>query len=635
MPTYYLPCEMNLGDVSDAEKSRHNLDIGPLQFMNSDDVFFTGGRIAFDELVYKNKNASKNDLLMLSNNELIWSSNDVYNSWAFDEVVNVSAFSDLDYFVRESDIHSFVTTNDYRYLENIPIIDDAIPSSFDTDTKLFRKDSNLLDLAMQLRLGETVNRSVDFGRVNAMFEYTLGNLSYEPEILPKVRFVHFQNFRMYSEGMFPGMYMYSSTIVNDLTLMSRNHVVWKSPFLEDDNVTIRDGFVLLNDFITNGDNNESSVTMSSLNFYHTNLSERIEIMQDSLDIPRISRIMNERGEDGYFLVQASNINDVQSQEHSRVNLGIGTLSTNDTSDTTLSIIEIQNEFKMPFLIEDGSFDENVSFLIVDNNGQLTLSEFPSPTIQTTGAVYINNDADILLDLDTTNAFENVPTVALYSNMLTNIDALMSDTKSRLQIFFDDLFNPPDGVLNPELDGFESYTVQELENAGVYQNLGLSTVSYTADWNDLVIKPTSVDDYYNDIGAIRINSSFYGSDSLNQEEARSNLSLGNMSLQDDRRISITGGNITLDNATLYDVVIPPENLYIDISSNLLTYTTGNVARWRSLQTATDEIYGIVRLFDSYDVDSRDSVVTGNSVKNMFDILLSKVNAIQAKLDAITL
>ena len=140
MPSYYLLCNANLGDLQYSDVSRKYLQIGNFDSVYADDVDITEGVIHAEEIQLKslNNNVYNNFLRCRiinddnSNqvNELYWQ--DDYLRWIFEDTINLSSFSNIKHYANQSMFTTnFPYTGNMAELINLPKKDATIPNDYD------------------------------------------------------------------------------------------------------------------------------------------------------------------------------------------------------------------------------------------------------------------------------------------------------------------------------------------------------------------------------------------------------------------------------------------------------------------------------------------------------------------------
>lgn len=621
MPSYYLSCDMNLGDIYDTSKSRSYLQIGPFDTTYSNNTHIYGGNISIDHFTLTNStHINVNDFLIKSNDTLEWKANDEFLTWAFFPVILNSSFSNVDYYINRNNLSAFAFDGKFESLNNKPSIDALIPDVYDTDYNLYKAENNLSEI--------TPINSILLN--SNLFGDTLGNLAFEPEILSKVRFLHFNNFSMKSEKMLEGSFLYSSHIINDDLLMQRNKVIWNHPFCNDIN-SVKDEFILIDDFLKNKTQN-SSVKVSNLNFFHTDLLNKVNIFQNNLDISRVQSLITNNVINDTYLCTSNMLADVIDINQVKTNLNIGSLASYDNDFVTIDKLFILEKF------EAGNFsgfeDFNDLYFSYDiNNSNLNATHISFGHESNLGYAQLNSSASIINN----ESYEySTPSYRFIDDLINIVDNHLENMESILQFFISDL-EPPAGeiILDKYLSAYSNDTWEKLESYGVYENLAIQKVCYTNSYNDLLHCPRNVSFFENTIGALSKYNAFLNKDNeLNTQEVLYNLTCSNMSLQNNYDVNILDGISTFSVINVNDLFIIPSP-YTDVTNKLLVRTKNNIAKWQDIQIADEITYGVVKIIDNFKIDSRESVVKGKNIADMvkyFDILLKEV---ESKLDALEL
>ena len=592
---------MNLGDLLDSRISRENLRIGPFETTDSNMVEIYGGNVAVEEMnFFYDNNIRPDDFLMYDGNALKWKSDNQIFGWAFKPEILLSLFSNVDTYVTRQDIK---WDGSFESLSNIPNIDLTIPVGYDTnnfyrcDNNLseFRDENNLLDL--------TQDERKDI--VSGIFK-GLGSLSFESEELPRVNNVIFKSFRMNSEDMKPNSFAYSKgNLINNLTV--RNEVIWNNPFI-DDNGDIRPSSLLVDDFFNTNTSNSSVKVKNILKLYQ-DLDAKIETANQNLNVDRVKTTIINKGTAGEYLSRSNLLGDISDIGRLYKNLNIGSLSQQDSNHVKINDIIINQTLTFPKFREDFREDfREVFFTIDDVYSNLTIAQLPHASNTQAGIVQISNE---VTDIES----YMVPTVDFMSNSFKELTSNLSDMDMNLEIFFDDLNDPPDGILDSNLSGYESFSYTQLERLNVYHNLELPKVAYTGQYQDLKSTPKNVNYFNNDIGALSKYNSFGRQDKLNTTIARNYLQVGTISEQNKHNVNITGGEGNFSYLYTKNLTITPPP-YTNVINNALILDVEHRAQWHPVSIASEKKYGIVKTIDDYKIDARDAVVYGKNIKDLF-------------------
>ena len=632
MPSYYLLCNANLGDLQYSDVSRKYLQIGNFDSVYADDVDITEGVIHAEEIQLKslNNNVHNNFLRCRiinddnSNqvNELYWQ--DDYLRWIFEDTINLSSFSNIKHYANQSMfITNFPYTGNMAELINLPKKDATIPNDYDIEGNLFSTSSNLSELREQLHL-DTSTPAESFQKINSIFNNTLGNLSYEPENLPKVNIVHVEEFKLLSNVVVGG-YLYSSGIINTDELMDRNTITWFDPFLNEDG-SLRDSFKLVENFLA--DNTDmSSVKISNLEVFQSSLLNRINKSQNNLDIDRVrDRITNLVVEGDTYFVTSNLLNDINDIESVHNLLSIGSVAFEDKHYAQLEVIDIEE--KLVYKNFDDDEFNNPKYFISDSEGYLSLERLPTASLEEFGTVLLFDSFEHM-HLDYYS--HEVPTINFMNYFKADVKENITNVYNSLRFFFKELEEPPDGILDSNLTGYSNLSVQTLEDIGVYHNLEIPKVCYTGSFTDLYHTPKNITNFRNDITALSKRSLFSGEDQLNTLTVMENLDLSTMCFQNHDDVDIINGSAILEEINPSEITIV-SSLYTDISDYLLAYNNETeTVQWSPIQIANETKFGLVKVSSSYLIDSRESVVPGTYTLEMKSVIETKLNRIEQLLD----
>lgn len=632
MPSYYLLCNANLGDLQYSDVSRKYLQIGNFDSVYADDVDITEGVIHAEEIQLKslNNNVYNNFLRCRiinddnSNqvNELYWQ--DDYLRWIFEDTINLSSFSNIKHYANQSMFTTnFPYTGNMAELINLPKKDATIPNDYDIEGNLFSTSSNLSELREQLHL-DTSTPAESFQKINSIFNNTLGNLSYEPENLPKVNIVHVEEFKLLSNVVVGG-YLYSSGIINTDELMDRNTITWFDPFLNEDG-SLRDSFKLVENFLA--DNTDmSSVKISNLEVFQSSLLNRINKSQNNLDIDRVrDRITNLVVEGDTYFVTSNLLNDINDIESVHNLLSIGSVAFEDKHYAQLEVIDIEE--KLVYKNFDDDEFNNPKYFISDSEGYLSLERLPTASLEEFGTVLLFDSFEHM-HLDYYS--HEVPTINFMNYFKADVKENITNVYNSLRFFFKELEEPPDGILDSNLTGYSNLSVQTLEDIGVYHNLEIPKVCYTGSFTDLYHTPKNITNFRNDITALSKRSLFSGEDQLNTLTVMENLDLSTMCFQNHDDVDIINGSAILEEINPSEITIV-SSLYTDISDYLLAYNNETeTVQWSPIQIANETKFGLVKVSSSYLIDSRESVVPGTYILEMKSVIETKLNRIEQLLD----
>lgn len=632
MPSYYLLCNANLGDLQYSDVSRKYLQIGNFDSVYADDVEIIDGAIraqhiqlkSLDNNVYNNFLRCRiiNDDNSNQVNELYWQ--DDYLRWIFEDTINLSSFSNINHYANQSMFTTnFPYTGNMAELINLPKKDATIPNDYDIEGNLFSTSSNLSELRGQLQL-DISTPTESFQKINSIFNNTLGNLSYEPENLPKVNIVHVEEFKLLSNVVVDG-YLYSSGIINTDELMDRNTIIWYDPFLNEDG-SLRDSFKLVENFLANN-TDMSSVKISNLEVFQSSLLNRINKSQNNLDIDRVrDRITNLVVEGDTYLVTSNLLTDINDIESVHNLLSIGSVAFEDNRNAQLEVIDIEE--KLVYKNFDDDEFNNPKYFISDSEGYLSLERLPTASLEEFGTVLLFDSFEHM-HLDYYS--HEVPTINFMNYFKADVKENITNVYNSLRFFFKELEEPPDGILDSNLTGYSNLSAQTLEDIGVYHNLEIPKVCYTGSFTDIYHTPKNITNFRNDITALSKRSLFSGEDQLNTLTVMDNLDLSTMCFQNHDDVNIINGSAILEEINPSEITIV-SSLYTDISDYLLAYNNETeTVQWSPIQIANETKFGLVKVSSSYLIDSRESVVPGTYILEMKSVLETKLNRIEKLLD----
>lgn len=626
---------MNLGDLMNSEKSREHLKIGgSLQRTYCNNVDISDGHIEVTGLRYDTGNVSKDEILSKDAKGILqWVENKQFNGWAFDDVIMMSSFSNT---------CTYVTATNMKWdgmfgtLNNRPSIDDTIPLG-NTDSNLFYKvKNNLGEMASELLLLNDKDARIEFVNSN-LFGNTLGNLAFETEDLVVLDSFKFREFTMIADTMKKGDLLRSTCFVDEHTNEIRNKVVWDNPFLNDDG-SIKSSCTLVDDFISDqGSSIGSSVKIANINTFITKITNKINDVQNYLEENDIKNTIISNQEKGEYMITSNFLRDIDDTEKLFDFLNIGSISHHNTESVVVENLNVIESFTFgTYPCETETCDK---FFSIDTNSNFNITLLPTADLDVAGIVQFNDDEeDSTEDKEDISSCNNVSRFENVSYTLEHLQSNLTDTSDDLRVFVNDLIGfddiSPSIFLTNDLISYRYYDIDKLEEIKVYQNLDIKKVGYTGSYTSLSNVPVHSNHLTNDIGALSKFKGFGSSDSLDLKSAHINLGLGNMCKQNNSTVDIIGGNAHLSSVYCKELTIPPPSLFTNVEDNVIISDKGQ-ATWSPVNLANEVTFGVVKIIHDYKIDSRESVVLGENIKEMKRYFESLLDDIETKLTILEL
>jgi hypothetical protein len=549
----YLTADNNLADLSDVIESRLNLGLGNIATMSANEVNITGGNIQIDSFRLRPSHNLQNQNYFLRAGEggqAEWFEIKSFE-WLEEDQINVkiSGFSNDTDFIQKHTLCNIAFSSDWNDLINVPqslteVYTDDITSTF------LVKSNNLSDLQNL----EAARNNLGLG--------TIATQSSEELIVTNLTVNHNITLRNSSnEG-----YLYvdvNSNIVIKSNFDLATDTIPGIVFTCNDNVDI-----------------ESTVPTSSVLFnLYSNASSNIE----NLKLGSLSDIVS-LFEGNNFLFKSNFLGEFSSVEDAfqvRNNLGLGSLSTQNSNNVHISKLTIKN-----LIFDDVSITQNKLFFI-DQSGNAVFSNLPHATTTTPGTVQLIQDF-----------FAYVP------DQFANISVLTMDA---FQIYFTELENNLQHLNNiipkniSDLVSGEDTFLLKINNLSDITdtvqariNLGLATVAHTGLYTDIVDSPSNISQFNNNLGFISGHCNL--SDLTDITSARKNLGLGNMAEQDVENVQISGGYVYLDKLKINDTFRYQDKDNIPFGKILICADNTGRMEWKDLPKATNSTFGAVKITD---------------------------------------
>jgi hypothetical protein len=599
--SYFLASDANLGDLYDADKSRKALNIGPMETQNADMVYIRNAYVYTSNLQFLYDDISLNIRKHISyikcvddNGKCVWFPND---GWISDEYINLSKFlQDVD-LITHHQIEKISTSGNFKDLYNTPTTQDVF-DSLDEVPDLLLIESNLQDI-------KSINNNAILKSLD------IGNISFQNNDSLLLTGVSCEKFFFPDYSALHGSLLMS--VDDDLLIegLQTNITKWVHPFYNDDR-SLKDHLQLETSY--KSASRTKTVTARTLKRMYDDTLFRINKKHSTFNKDRIKATLSNYAENGVLLRTSNYLSEPELDDAlSRKNIGLGTSASQDadssvffTNLTVVNNITLNNTSN----IDDFS---NIVFKCTDSNGGYQLSNVKSATEDDFGFVKYVFDFN-----KSTNPPNGVINWKLFQKALNNI------TRS-LNVFQRNGFYYDFNQFSNDVGIFLDKNMTQLEASSnrlpsMYDNLEISAVSLSGDYNDLNEAPVLLNIFDNDAGLLNRFQNCLGMNGSAYSNAL-NLECGDISLQDDNNITIENGDcsvkiIETDHLTIYSDQRKIMNKWLVLDdTNTMIYT--------SLPLASENDYGIVRKIKDFDTVSDNEVISIDRFRDMYDIIHEKI------------
>jgi hypothetical protein len=615
MTSYNLIKHTHLGDLEDHVKSRLNLEIGPLQTMNSNDVFFTNGNISVFDCRLKSAFSTSDKYSFITSSDekgtFKWNTDDDYYIWYYANDIYLSGFYHDNYFVDGNLLSNVAFDNMYDSLSNQPTTSDFIPV-----------ECNVLFLDSTCNLG-------DINSTDAFTNLELGNLSYQPvNGFTDFEFVNITNHIRYSENAVSNITGYNSNEINFFTSefkllrgsLYTNELIFDNIFYNEDK-SVKALYSLINSYKIQ--NSVQSVTSAALSNMYVKI--RGIINDGDFQTDESKTILLERIRNGYFLVTSSNLLDVSDITISKINIGVGDLTDQYSNLVQMDNLIVKETFTVcnlynEYIPNDIHFD-GVCLIHAGSNSNIILSEqFLSATEQVSGFVRWAHD-------DTSNYSSNsVKSWSYLKNEEYNFKNQLPNIQEATLTSYDQYINTEFTFLTKTLNEFNGYS--GLSN--VHSNLELHAICTSKSYTDLQNTPLYISVFKNDRGILEINNNL---SDVNVVQALKTLDILDYGLQDNNNVNIEDGTVILNHLLVKNMLnFPNSNPEISVTGKWLGYASNidnlNLVTHIDLPVATVNTLGVVKITSNYNSTGYDTVVTKSGIDNMLIELEDRLDNIKS-------
>ena len=595
----FLISKNNLSDVKDIRRARNNLGIGTLAIQNANDVNITGGSISVSNIVLMHENVKPFSFVVSKDDKgTLGFFYPEIREWIYQDQsdIDIGAFSNNMGYVMKEDLADVFFTGEYTDLEGIP----SNMNDLFNESSFLLTSNNLSDL-QDIEIAKKNLGLGPFASFTATDTVTISNLY----VTNNFNFLPSRN-------------------NSDVDLYLNKYLRLKDSYEEDGSIGTE--WV---DLPVAGSNGNTYGLLHITNDYTVNheytapSSRALRQVYDELNGKMVNTTDQEFMEhliDKYGLLNkynnlselSENIREVKS------NLNIGNLSEQNIDNVIVSNLTVQYDFRFTKLPFEGAY------LRCDNiTGEARWEDFPTAGPTTKGLVYTTHDlTGYIEDINFT-----VPNVYAVSNIFSELSHEIDSIESILPSTVRDLEDWRDFCLIS--DAFSNINAVHAKS-----NLGLHSIATTGNFLELDNIPIKLSEFFNDIFLFK-NSNL--SDLSNKAEARMNLGLGTLALQNVDTVEIVDGKATLNeltvNKSFYFNNIPSGSIRKDNQHFYLTASdaSGKVS-WSRIPEATEELYGVVQL--THDIGIKHSlhkVASATAVHKAFTILSDRIASINRRID----
>lgn len=595
----FLISRNNLSDLTNIEKARNNLGIGTLALQNADDVNITGGSISVHSLFLNKEGAESNSFVVSLDEEgTLGYYTPTIRDWLDkpQNEIDISEFNNDLGFVQRNELANIAYSGDFNDISGIPfdLSDLFIESDFLLKKNNLMDIENIEEAKANLGLGP-------FASFSTRDTIILSNLYILNDF-------HFIPSRTNLDQYLNKYLKVTEYNPSDNTMKTE----WSDfPIAGQDGNTY--GLLQLSSDYKSDDPFTAPTSKALFDAYY-DLYGRIANTTEQ-------QFMNDLIENYGLLTKSKNLQEFASHiPEVKSNLLLGSLSEQNVDNVKITNLEIIDQFKFSKLPYSGAY-----LGCLDSTGEAAWQNLPmaNSVLNTEGMVYVASDINNIPSYQKNETVPNVQAIeTIYEELVNDIDTLSNQVPKKVR----DLEDWTQFCLID--DAFFSINADQAKT-----NLKLHPVSWTGSYTSLTNTPVNLSYFNNDVYLEKNNNL---NDLTDKEQALNNLGFGNMCKQNANDVFITGGT-----ARLRDLVVTEnfvfKNIPDDADTEYQTYFLGADNRggkvdWKTIQTATEELYGVVQLTHDLTIQKNLSkIASATAVFKVYTELDAKIQLLSTRLE----
>ena len=573
----FLVRTKNLFDLEDVNDAKRNLGIGSIAVFDSNNVKIDGGSIIANSFALNTNNARNNAFLKCIDNSgnCDWHYIPSFE-WLTPNQTHIllSEFSNDCIFVRKSSLCNIAFTGNIQDVDFPPNLEDYYINDNLTQ-KLLMKESNLSDLDN--------------------IEQARNNLGLGDIALQNSNMLYVDNITIRDNITFTNQQFNH----NEFLYLSNNILITKPlPLATPD--TNEYGVVKIS---TANVDDPNTVPTSSLVYNElSNLEHIIHTNTNIINNNDLIALLSSVN----VLISSNNLSDVNNKVHARSNLGLGTLSLQDSNNVSISNL-IVDSFSLHTNAIDGRF------LKTDSLGNAQWDDLPIASTTNYGIVLTTSN--IYSHDESTTTHDIVPTAFAISNLYADITA-------NIQNFNDNILTDITQLSNHELFIRRESNLSDLTNVShARSNLELHDIAHTGNYNVLSNTPTHLQEFSNDMYFLTANCNL-NELTTNSAQVRHNLGLGSMATQNSNNVHITGGAAMFSNVIVTDTLMYRTN---ENAQNKILKSIDHTGRvsWCDFPIASSTDFGAVKISHDENSSNDDVVPSCYLLQKMYNNLLKEI------------